>query len=116
MRISDWSSDVCSSDLIPRFVGNAPGPASLPQPVDAKAEDVAQQVVARCDAAEHIVAPPCELRCIPRVRLLCQVHGSGQCRSMRRPQFASFSVGADVHWKVQLSLTPFLELSPSRWP
>src|SRR3546814_19245754 len=35
MRISDWSSDVCSSDLLPmsRAHNVAAGPAALPEPV-----------------------------------------------------------------------------------
>src|SRR3546814_6832891 len=35
MRISDWSSDVCSSDLLPmsRAHNFAAGPAALPEPV-----------------------------------------------------------------------------------
>src|SRR3546814_10725137 len=52
MRISDWSSDVCSSDLCSRLMTTI---TALPQPVIAKVHGIATaagcQLVATCDLA-----------------------------------------------------------------
>src|SRR3546814_4921462 len=63
MRISDWSSDVCSSDLIGVVAGEAieepalplPAPAALPQFADQVVGKVVAKLVGRGRDQRHLV-------------------------------------------------------------
>src|SRR3546814_6635893 len=71
MRISDWSSDVCSSDLAAARAGGAAGPARQRgggHPVHARAQDGALQPPLRGDvrSEERRVGKECVSTCRSR--------------------------------------------------
>src|SRR3546814_11435888 len=68
MRISDWSSDVCSSDLADRLAGASRFPLQVPFPVDnvtgigLQPDAVGVELWLRTDPPIPSVAMPCDPR------------------------------------------------------
>ena len=61
------SSGCHIQQIFPRFPCNESSNSALPEAVNAKAEEVAQQVIACCDATEGIVRLGVKFRRISRV-------------------------------------------------
>src|SRR3546814_10918943 len=76
MRISDWSSDVCSSDLVERVPPTMRETAH--QPEDVEGVDAA-------DAGDHVLAVRGE-EVVLRARRTCRPHLGGLLAPARGPQ------------------------------
>src|SRR3546814_8442271 len=90
MRISDWSSDVCSSDLRPR---DFPFPPSREKPESRARQSLASNPVRRTAASREDIRmpPPFDLGHAAAARVRSEEHTS-ELQSLMRISYAVFCV------------------------